>query len=73
MSDLEVDVYRAQDDNIFLTAKGSAQGLIQFPDVNTLVTFLIDCQVLLESFEEAVGFNGSMIPEIILKAFEEDV
>ena len=43
--ELDVDVFRAQDDNIFLIVKGPAQGLVQFPDLKTLVTFLIDCQV----------------------------
>ncbi len=69
--ELDVDVFRAQDNNIFLTVKGPAQGLVQFPDVKTLVTFLIDCQVLLESFEEATTLNGIVIPDCILRAFEE--
>ncbi len=70
--DLDVDVYRALDNNIFLTVKGPAQGLVQFPDVPTLVAFLIDCQVLLDSFEEAVTLNSSAIPDCILEAFEEN-
>lgn len=70
--DLDVDVYRSRDDSIVLTARGAAQGLVQFPDLTTLVAFLIDCQVLLESFEEAVTFNGNTIPDVILEAFEED-
>jgi len=70
--DLDVDVYRSPDNYIFLTVKGSAQGLVQFPDLTTLVTFLIDCQVLLGSFDGAVASSNSMIPDAILKAFEED-
>ncbi len=74
--ELDVDVFRAQDSNIVPTVKGSAQGLVQFPDLNTLVTFLIDCQVLLESFEEAttpgsdVIPDSNAIPDCILDAFE---
>ncbi len=70
--DLDVDVYRAQDDHIFLTVKGPAQGLVQFPDLTTLVAFLIDCQVLLESFEGAATLNSNAIPDCILEAFGED-
>jgi len=70
--DLDVDVYRAEDDHIFLTVKGPAQGLVQFPDLTTLVAFLIDCHMLLESFEGAATLNSSTIPDCILEAFEED-
>ena len=70
--DLDVDFYRAQDNHILLTVKGPAQGQVRFPDLTTLITFLIDCQVILESFEDAVAFNNSMIPDCILKAFAED-
>ena len=70
--DLDVDFYRAQDNQILLTVRGPAQGLVRFPDLNTLITFLIDCQVILGGFEEAVALNSSMIPDCILKAFKED-
>ena len=70
--DLDVDFYRAQDNHILLTVKGPAQGQVRFHDLTTLITFLIDCQVILESFEDAVAFNNSMIPDCILKAFAED-
>ena len=70
--DLDVDFYRDQDNHILLTVKGPAQGPVRFPDLNTLITFLMDCQVILESFEDAVAVNRSMIPDYILEAFEED-
>lgn len=70
--DLDVDVFRSTDGGIFLTVKGPAQGLVQFPDLTTLITFLIDCQVLLESFEEAVTPPKTTIPEAILQAFDID-
>ncbi|MGB2582815.1 MAG: hypothetical protein WBC89_01520 [Dehalococcoidia bacterium] len=72
MMDLDVDFYRDQDNHILLNVKGPAQGLVRFPDLNTLITFLMDCQVILESFEDAVAVNRSMIPDCILEAFEED-
>ena len=70
--DLDVDFYRDQDNHILLTVKGPAQGLVRFPDLNTLITFLMDCQVILESFEDAVSVNRSMITDCILEACEED-
>ena len=69
--DLDVDFYRDQDNHILLTVKGPAQGLVRFPDLNTLITFLMDCQVILGSFEDAVAFNSNMIPDCILEAFAE--
>ncbi len=70
--DLNVEVYKSEDEYIFLTVRGPAQGLVQFPDFATLMAFLIDCQVLLGNFEGMDTSNCSMIPETILKAFEED-
>ena len=70
--DLDVDFYRDQDNHILLTVKGPAQGLVRFPDLTTLITFLMDCQVILGSFEDAVEFDSNMIPDCILEAFAED-
>ena len=69
--DLEIEVYKASDNQIFLTARGLAQGLIQFPDMNTLLAFIINCQDLLESFEGNTA-TKSMIPDAILRAFDEE-
>jgi hypothetical protein len=70
--DLDVELYQYEDKYLFLTVRGLAQGLVQFPNLNTLIAFLIDCQVLLGSFEETVASNDGMIPDAILKAFKED-
>ena len=70
--DLDVELYQYEDKYLFLTVRGLAQGLVQFPNLNTLIAFLIDCQVLLGSFERTATSNNSMIPDSILKAFEED-
>ena len=69
--DLDVEIYRSSDDYIFMTVRGPAQGLVQFPDLNTLLAFLIDCQVLLGSFEDNLCSTNS-IPDVILKAFNEE-
>jgi len=70
--DLDVSVYKTEDNHIFLTVRGPAQGLVQFADLNALIAFLIDCQVLLGSFEGTIASNDNMIPDAILKAFKED-
>ena len=70
--DLDVTVYKSKDDHIVLSVRGLAQGSVRFPDWNTLIAFFIDCQVLLGSFEGRVATSDSMIPDAILKAFEED-
>ena len=69
--DLDVEVFKSSDDHIFLTVRGPAQGLVQFPDLDTFIAFLIDCQVLLGSFEENL-YSTNIIPDAILKAFKED-
>ena len=69
--DLDVEVYRSSDDYIFMTVRGPAQGLVQFADINTLIAFLIDCQVLLGSFDDNLCSSNS-IPDVILKAFNEE-
>ena len=69
--DLDVEVFKSSDDSIFLTVRGPAQGLVQFPDLDTLIAFLIDCQVLLGSLEEDLC-STNIIPDAILKAFKED-
>ena len=69
--DLDVEIFKSSDNYIFLTARGLAQGLVQFPDLNTLLAFLIDCQLLLESFEGDFT-STDKIPDAILKAFDED-
>jgi hypothetical protein len=68
--ELEITVFQAQEDRIFLTVNGLAQGLVQFPDLHTLYTFLIDCEVILGSFEEYPSTTNG-IPDAILKAFRE--
>ena len=70
--DVHVTIYKSQDDYIVLSVKGLAQGSILFPDMNTLMTFLVDCQVLLGNFEGTVTSNDISIPDSILKAFEDD-
>ena len=70
--DLDVTVYKSEDDYIVLSVRGLAQGSVLFPDWNTLMAFFIDCQVLLGSFEGGVATNDSTIPDAILEAFEED-
>jgi hypothetical protein len=69
--DLDVEVFKSGDNCIFLTVRGPAQGLVQFPDLDTLIAFLIDCQVLLGSFEDDLC-PTNIIPDAILKAFNED-
>ena len=72
MDELDVEVYKSCDEHILLTVKGPAQGLVQFPDLDTLIAFLMDCQVILGSFDETGTSGNSVIPDTILKAFEED-
>ena len=71
-TELNVEVFKSGDNNIFLAVRGPAQGLVQFPDLNTLIAFLIDCQVLLGSFEDNLC-STNIIPDVILKAFDEDI
>ena len=70
--DLDVELFQYEDKYFFLTVRGLAQGLVQFPDLNTLIAFLTDCQVLLGSFEGTATSNNSMIPDAMLEAFKED-
>ena len=69
--ELNIDVYRSEDDHIQIVLQGLAQGEVHFPNLRTFAAFIVKSLEIIEVCEGSAS-TAVEIPDVVMKAFEDN-
>ena len=69
--ELNIDVYRSEDDHIQIVLQGLAQGEVHFPNLKTFAAFIVKSLEIIELCERSADTTVE-IPAVVIEAFEDD-